>query len=260
MIGISEKEQTFTNETTGYDFDLGIVGFKYSDLYDAEKLKELAEKFYAEVEEKNPLLHEALIKYINSRGEGYESRVESKILTDAAPHLSEFVARMFSVNREREELQREIQEQDPIWKYKFFVQRRATKKFKEQDLADFNENELTLALQELRNTAFSEVLIHDEELAVADITVKLLEAEEILTKNLDLSLSVQTTLDKINTAFDKLKDKTFGKVFMRFVNESKATGEFLKVEAVLNILEAWSAIQFFGRKKKWESFRVSTLR
>ena len=31
-----------------FDFDLGINGFKYSDLFDAVKLKELAEKFYAE--------------------------------------------------------------------------------------------------------------------------------------------------------------------------------------------------------------------
>ncbi|MCA1625622.1 MAG: hypothetical protein LC778_17850 [Acidobacteria bacterium] len=81
MIGISEKEQILTTETIDYDFDLGIVGFKYSDLFDAEKLKELAEKFYAEVEEKNPLLHEALIKYIENRGIGYEQRVESKILS-----------------------------------------------------------------------------------------------------------------------------------------------------------------------------------
>ncbi|MFN2393689.1 MAG: FAD-dependent oxidoreductase [Pyrinomonadaceae bacterium] len=256
MIGISEKEQILTTETIDYDFDLGIVGFKYSDLFDAEKLKELAEKFYAEVEEKNPLLHEALIKYIENRGIGYEQRVESKILTDAAPYLSDFIAQMFGASREREELMRTIQEQDPIWKYKFFVQRRAIKNYKEDDLAKFNENELTLALQEIRNTAFSEVLIHDEELAVADMTVKLLEAEEVLTKNLEMTVSAQNTLNKIKTAFDKLKDKNFGKVFTQFVNETEETGELLQVKTVLQLLETWSAIQFFGRKKKWYSFKV----
>ena len=75
------------------DFDLGIVGFKYSDLYDAQKLKEIAEKFYDDVKDKNPILYEALTKYIENRGAGYEKKVESKILTDAAPYLSDFIAR-----------------------------------------------------------------------------------------------------------------------------------------------------------------------
>ena len=49
MTAISEKELEFTN----HDFDLGIVGFKYSDLFDAIKLRELAEKFYGEIKEEN---------------------------------------------------------------------------------------------------------------------------------------------------------------------------------------------------------------
>jgi hypothetical protein len=81
MIGISEKEAVFTNQALNYDFDLGIVGFKYSDLFDAERLGELAEKFYDELAQENALLHKALIEYIETGGAGYESRVESNILT-----------------------------------------------------------------------------------------------------------------------------------------------------------------------------------
>ena len=101
MIGTLEKEN-ITNNESKYDFDLGIVGFKYSDLYDARKLKEIAEKFYAEIEEESRVLHEALMKYIDSRGDGYEKRVESKILTDSAPYLSDFIGRMFKISHERE--------------------------------------------------------------------------------------------------------------------------------------------------------------
>ena len=177
MIGISEIENTLTQN---HDFELGIPGFHYSDLYDAVRLRELAEKFYAEIEEEDPLLHEALTQYIKTKGENYEPRVESKILTDSAPYLSDFIARMFLINREREELKREITEQDPIWKYKFFVQRRAIKKFKAETLVDFDENELTEALRELKFAAFDETLIYDEELAISYITNKLVEAEEVL--------------------------------------------------------------------------------
>ena len=44
---------------TDYNFELGIEGFRFSDLFDAVRLKELAEKFYAEVEKREPLLSDA---------------------------------------------------------------------------------------------------------------------------------------------------------------------------------------------------------
>ncbi|MDQ6785706.1 MAG: FAD-dependent oxidoreductase [Acidobacteriota bacterium] len=243
-------------EASAHDFDLGIDGFRYSDLYDARRLKEIAEKFYAELARTEPVLHDALTKYIAARGRGYEKRVESKILTDAAPHLSEFVARMFNIAAERENLLKVINEQDPIWTYKFFVQRRAIKKFKAENLTDFNESELSLALNELKNAAFSESLIHDEELSVAAMTVKILEAEEQLTKNQELTVSSQTTIKNIGAAYERLKDKTFGRVFTRFVNEINETGELLQVKAVAHLLEAWSALQFFKKEKKWYSFKT----
>ncbi len=64
MIGITEKENTLTQN---HDFELGIPGFRYSDLYDAVRLRELAEKFYSEIEEEDALLHEALINYIKQK-------------------------------------------------------------------------------------------------------------------------------------------------------------------------------------------------
>ena len=253
MIGISEVENSLTQTD---DFALGVPGFRYSDLFDAVKLRELAEKFYDEVKEKDALLHEALTQYIEARGENYEARVESKILTDSAPYLSNFIARMFGISHERTNLKREINEQDPLWKYKFFVQRRAIKKFKAENIVELNETELTEALRELKFAVFDETLVYDEELAVSYITAKLMEAEEILQKNLEITAGIQETINKIHTAYDKLKDKTFGRVFSRYVTELEGTGDLLQVQAVLHILEAWSAIQFFGKKKNWYSFKT----
>ena len=53
---------------SGFDFNLGVEGFRYSDLFDPARLGELSEKFYAEVGEKEPDLHEALRRYIDGRG------------------------------------------------------------------------------------------------------------------------------------------------------------------------------------------------
>ena len=253
MTGISVKEPAGANR----DFDLGVVGFKFSDLFDAVRLRELAEKFYEELSEENALLHDALTKYIAARGAGYEARVESNILTDSAPYLSRFVAKMFGITRDREQLEREITEQDPIWKYKFFVQRRAIKKYTAEKTAELNENELAEALREFKFAAFDETLRYDEELAVAYMTDKLVEAEEALTKDQDTTTAeIQETLNKVAKAYEKLQDKNFGRVFERNIIEIEGAREILQVKAVLQILEAWSAIQFHGRRKKWYSFKV----
>ncbi|MEP6901259.1 MAG: pyridine nucleotide-disulfide oxidoreductase, partial [Actinomycetota bacterium] len=252
MTGISEKEL----ESTNHDFDLGIVGFKYSDLFDAVKLRELAEKFYEELKQENALLHKSLTEYIETGGAAHEKRVESNILTDSAPYLSRFIGKMFGITKERGELEREIQEQSPLWKYKFFVQRRAGKKYPAEKVTELNEAELTEALREFKFAAFDETLVYDEELAIAFVTNKLVEAEESLTKNQEITAEIQETLNKISKAYDKLKEKTFGKVFERNIIEIEGVGEILQVKAVLQILEAWSAIQFHERKKKWYAFKI----
>ena len=252
MTAISEKELEITN----HDFDLGIVGFKYSDLFDAVKLRELAEKFYGEVKEENPLLHKALTEYIEARGENVEKRVESNILTDSAPYLSKFVAKMFGVTKERDHLEKEIREQDPIWKYKFFVQRRAIKKYPADKIAELNEAELNEALREFKFASFDETLVYDEELAVAFVVNKLVEAEESLTKTLEITAEIQETLNKVGKAYDKLKDKIFGRIFEKNIIEMEGAGEVLQIKAVLQILEQWSAIQFHSRKKKWYAFKI----
>ncbi|MGB7209278.1 MAG: FAD-dependent oxidoreductase [Pyrinomonadaceae bacterium] len=252
MASISANEIS----TTNHDFDLGIVGFRYSDLFDAIKLKELAEKFYNEVSEKDPLLHDSLTKYISAHGTGFEKRVESKILTDAAPYLSDFIGRMFGISRERIELESEILVQNPIWKYKFFVQRRAVKQFGKDVVDSIRAAELDQALKELRFKSFDETLIHDDELAIASITARLLDAEESITKELERTEEVQQTINQLNKAVDDLKDKTFGKVFTDLVLKIEETGELLIVKAALTLLEAWSANEFNIREKRWAAFKV----
>src|SRR5687767_12453613 len=103
---------------TGLDFELGIPGFNYSDLYDAIRLRELADVFYDEVKNAEPVLGDALAKYIAAGGKNLEKRAESRLLTDAAPYLSRFLARMFRIEGEKAEIEEAILAENPIWKYK----------------------------------------------------------------------------------------------------------------------------------------------
>ncbi len=252
MSSSSRKGQN----SDAFDFNLGIPGYKYSDLFDAARLAELAERFYSEIAAKEPILHDALRKYIETRGRGLEKRAASKLLTDSAPFLSDFVARMFGITSERAELESEILRQNPIWKYKFFVQRRAAKTFTPELLTAIDHPVLTRALTELRNTGFDETLVWDDELGIAEITARLLDAEEILAKGGELESSGVETLNKLRTAFDKLKDKTFGRVFSQFVLEIDAAGDLLQVKAALRLIEAWSAAEFYKKEKRWKAFKT----
>ncbi|MBK8813459.1 MAG: FAD-dependent oxidoreductase [Acidobacteria bacterium] len=238
------------------DFDLGIEGFRFSDLFDAGRLKDLADAFYAEVADREPVLHEALVNYISARGEGIEKRAASNILTDAAPHLSEFVARLFGIERERDQFQRTILRQSPIWQYKFFVQRRAAKKYGADKVAELAANDLTQAIRELQFAAFDETIPFDEELAVATMTAKLADAEEELTKDVEASQKTRETIAKIGDAYRKLEQKTFGKIFEKNILEIEGSGDLLQIKAALQILEQWSAIQFHGKTRKWYSFKT----
>ena len=51
------KMTEFSENGEQNDFELGIDSFRFSDLFDAVKLKELAERFYAEVENDDAVLH-----------------------------------------------------------------------------------------------------------------------------------------------------------------------------------------------------------
>ncbi|MCS6873627.1 MAG: FAD-dependent oxidoreductase [Pyrinomonadaceae bacterium] len=235
-----------------HDFELGISGFWYSDLYKPEKLEELAEKFYQELAARNPEVAEKLDKYIKSRGDGFDRKQESAILTESAPYLSEFVAKLFKIEQERERLFRKVKEQDAVWQYKFFVQRRAIKKFTAEKAAESNLPELEEVMRELRFRCFDDTLIFDEELAVATITSRLLQLEEKLAKSQDYE---DKTVDKIFEAFEK--NRRFADAISKRAEKIDVRGKLLLIKATLEIVEEWSAFHFFkGDKKGWQAFRV----
>lgn len=263
MIGTYQTKNSFLPQMSDYDFDLGVVGFRYSDLFDAGKLRLLAEKFYAEIAGENPALGEALDRYIAARGAGYEQKVESKILTDAAPYLSDFVARLFSISPERDRQIYSVLKQNPIWAYRFFVQRRAIKKFPLDSVKQFNDKELNEAIEELRRTAFPDTPDDDTELAVSFITEKLLEIEENLTKNQPLSETAEMNLINLKAPAENANNSVFAKFFGQFETDlsAEATGDALTVKAILRIIEAWSAANFYKSNshhsaEEWMSFKT----
>ena len=80
MLGNSEKGPV----APSYDFELGIDGFWFSDLFDAGRLEQLTEAFSSYLSDREPVVAAAYTKYVENGGIGYEPKVASKVDTTTA--------------------------------------------------------------------------------------------------------------------------------------------------------------------------------
>jgi NADPH-dependent glutamate synthase beta subunit-like oxidoreductase/NAD(P)H-flavin reductase len=249
------------------DFQLGFEGFSYGDLHRPERLRALSEAFYAEVEREDAALHASLSEYIASGGEKIKgTRAESELLIAAAPHLSRFVARLFGVERERERLAEAIRAQDPIFRFKQFVQRRALKSFPAERAATIDVVAADAALEALRHETFADTLGDDRELSVARMTVRLLEWEKNYPKE-GVRQEEPWSEERAREIEDALSGLAAGAEARAALaawraddDESDADPNRAFVRAALRLVEAWSAAHALRpeareRVRGWVSFR-----
>ncbi|MFX4955916.1 hypothetical protein ABTC33_19065, partial [Acinetobacter baumannii] len=76
-----------------------------------------------------------LMEYVRTRGTAFRGKDESDLLTAAAPHLSRFIARLFRLEEARSAQIEAVRREDPIFVFKYFVARRATKNFPPEKVA-----------------------------------------------------------------------------------------------------------------------------
>jgi NADPH-dependent glutamate synthase beta subunit-like oxidoreductase/NAD(P)H-flavin reductase len=273
MSIINTKPTGRMNET---DFALGIKNFRYSDLYKPPRLRDLANAFYAEVKMADAALHARLIEYINSRGENLAgTRAESELLIAAAPHLSNFIARLFNIERERAAQIAAVKAQDAIWDFRQFITRRATKKFTPEQALKIDAERATALLTILRADGFAETLSVDAELAVARIAVQLLEWERILQPGAAQKANAKVSVEDIARAMSEVEtlraklSSEIAQAIGNFIAQLEASTEvqigddenFAFVNRLLRLLEAWATAHFTqdaarARVLTWVSFRV----
>jgi NADPH-dependent glutamate synthase beta subunit-like oxidoreductase/NAD(P)H-flavin reductase len=244
------------NET---DFELGVEGFSYSDLYRPERLRELAEKFYDAVAREDAALHDSLRTYLGARGENLRgTKAESELLIAAAKHLSRFVARLFNVEREREAHAGSILAQTSVFEFKAFVARRAVKRVPAERALTFDVDAVHSALDALRRAAFADTLALDDELGVALMTARLLSWEKFVEKG-EAGDAGAAARD-----IERARAAAVGAAAARAEFEHPADGEepgARFVRAALRLVEAWAAVhatrpEAKARVKGWVSFRA----
>lgn len=119
-------------ETLTRDFELGIRPFRYADLYQPARLRDLLTAFDEAVAEADPALHAELVEARKSPGfpkEGKAQAVRSELLIRLGRHLGPFVARLFGVEAELEAQRIRIAGEEVVFRVKReFLQKRALKR------------------------------------------------------------------------------------------------------------------------------------
>src|SRR4029077_1713274 len=108
-------------EAAGWNFPLGIPGFRFADLNRVRRIAALDEVFRQELKAADATLANTYEAYRSATGEGYDSKSSSDILIRTAPYLGKFIARIFQIQTQYQELQKRVLSDGRIfdWKKKF---------------------------------------------------------------------------------------------------------------------------------------------
>ena len=132
-------------------------GVEFRDLYRRAGLLRLDAEFLRVLEQSDSALSERL-KEARADPARLAAKQESELLILLAPHLDDFIARLFGITAEVQRLSARHHELAPLYTCKrLFVQRKATHKFKADEAAKFDGDALRAELTPLIGGEFSEL-------------------------------------------------------------------------------------------------------
>ena len=115
-----------TLETADAAAPLGVTGFTFADLHDADRLAALYERFCEEVAAADAALWREWDGYRQAPDAPRQPLTISNLLVAMAPHVSRFVARLFAVEPRAAALAAVTRDQDDLFRFKVdFVRRKA---------------------------------------------------------------------------------------------------------------------------------------
>jgi NADPH-dependent glutamate synthase beta subunit-like oxidoreductase/NAD(P)H-flavin reductase len=128
--------------------DLALkYGFDFAALYDRDGLVRLDREFIAQLASTDAALHERLMAG-RADPQALDKKAESDLIVELAPHVEDFLGRLFCIETEIRELQARHDALAPLYPVKrLFVQRRAVKDIKVEQAAGLDGDALRRALE-----------------------------------------------------------------------------------------------------------------
>lgn len=163
-------------------------GFKFEDLFESAKLKELTQKFYTYYNTSNQSSYERFSRYRDVNGEGYNELDTSNVIIESARYLDSFIVDLFGIKFEANALKNENDTEREILKVRSdFMIKKVFKKFKPADLASIRFSELNSKAELMKNQLFPELpWKSDEEKATAFMIRTLDDMEQHLRNHLEV--------------------------------------------------------------------------
>lgn len=157
----------------GEDFELGVAGFRFSDLYDPWRLRDLHRAFWLEAEQAAPGLSARFQRH--AAGE-LSPPDQSELLIEVAAILSGFLAKLFRVEAEAGVIRRSTVGQQPVFRFKQdFLRTRVFKDFGKPPCPEAEFEALDAEVNRLLATMPGR---SDPELHFAETTLALFDAEK----------------------------------------------------------------------------------
>src|SRR6186997_2815744 len=105
-------------EAAGWNFPLGIAGFRFADLNRVRRIAELDSVFRQVLKATDPDLSVSYENYRLAEGKGFDALAVSALLIRVAPYLGRFVARIFHIEAEHRALQERVVGDGRIFEWK----------------------------------------------------------------------------------------------------------------------------------------------
>jgi NADPH-dependent glutamate synthase beta subunit-like oxidoreductase/NAD(P)H-flavin reductase len=234
------------NSSSSSELILGIPGFSYADLYNAQRLDDLLKVFDQSVQQHDPELFAEIAAYRASQGQGLKPEQISEVLVKTAPLVGSFVARLFNVSQSRDQQIETIHaEFEATFRYRTEIVSKLASRFKGQTSADWDIALLNTQLQALLTiTGKLALYATDPELAVSQLAAQL------------LTMAQQAELTEENIS--DLKQQVVQTPVLHGEYDSPAT----LVAGLLDILAHWSfaaqtAPELKAIVKNWLSFKIA---
>jgi NADPH-dependent glutamate synthase beta subunit-like oxidoreductase/NAD(P)H-flavin reductase len=222
---------------------LGISGFTYADLYDANRLKNLLDVFDASIKKHDAELYQKFSDYRQNQGVGLTPEEVSELLVNMGPYVGQFVAKLFNVTDQHQAQAIKIKDEiDTIFTYKNEVVEKLGVVFKGQDTADWNISSILNRFDLLIEAGFIEAnQDNDPEHRVARVgaVIGLLSSHyKLLAKG--KASDYENADEQVSALRAKLLDHELAKVeFTDIINVSEAA-DF--VSGLMDIVQRWSFV------------------
>ena len=164
-----------------HELDLGLPGFTYHDLYEPAALARLDQQFCTALATADAALAERFAAYRASQGSALGPEAISELLTETAPHLGRFIARLFRVEAAWEAQRALILDEDAVilgFRNNFIAP--LAKSRKQDDPATYDHDGLSRQFRALGTAAREGARLPDDEEYLAARAAAVLSGQEKL--------------------------------------------------------------------------------